>query len=100
MKPEPHHLQPDPPEGDPAVIDRELARQDKMDRTGQARDILSGQAELPGEPAPNDERAAAALKANADADHRGVTATADPDAGQAADPMDDAAPHTGVRAGP
>ncbi len=32
-EPEPHRLQPDPPEGDPAVIDRELARQDEKART-------------------------------------------------------------------
>lgn len=100
MKPEPHRLQQDPPEGDPALIDRELARQDKRAENEAARDILSGQAELPGEPEPSDERAAAELRAGAEQDARKPAAQSEDVHASAADAMDEAAPQTGVRPGP
>lgn len=100
MKPEPHHLQQDPPEGDPAVIDRELARQERKEGRETARDILSGQAKQPGEGASSDSRAAAQLKEGAEEDAGVPAARAPAPKSEAARAMDDAAPQTGVRPGP
>lgn len=100
MKPEPHRLQQDPPEGDPAVIDRELARQDLLEKNETARDVLSGQAELPGEPAPSDERATAELRDGAERDTSRPAAESEGDRSDSSRAMDEAAPQTGVRPGP
>lgn len=37
-EPETHRLQPDPPEGDRGVIERELARQEKTEKADKAPD--------------------------------------------------------------
>lgn len=46
-EPETHKLQTDPPEGDRAVIDRELARQDRKDRKVGPEDEVRGGTEKP-----------------------------------------------------
>ncbi len=100
MKPELHRLQPDPPEGDPAVIDRELARQEKKEGNETARDILSGQAKQPGEGPSSDERAAEPLKHGAEEDSGQPASSAGETETDAHRAMDDVAPQTGVRPGP
>ncbi len=100
MKPEPHRLQQDPPEGDPALIDRELARQDEKSANKTARQELSGQQKQPGEGPSSDERAAAILKDGAEGDVGQTARPAGTDKPGPPDAMDAAAPQTGTRAGP
>lgn len=99
MKPEPHRLQQDPPEGDPALIDRELARQERKEAHGTARRQLSGQEKQPGEGPSSDGRAARQLREGAEED-TGVDVQRNPASMSIKDALDQAAPQTGTRPGP